>query len=408
MARMCRGTACAAGMAVLVGILASARASSPVAHYSFDGALWDATGNGFEPTSHRPPGTEGHSMFGQAGQFESDDRTRMVIDPTPLSGLTEATFAFWIKPESWDGSPRFFQQAGDDDCRFHAPSRIEFNMNHRGFREGDPTTLAPLGEWTHLAAVVEPDGGLLRLYVNGDPIWSTPSDGMTSTEAPFLIGAKEDKYTSWQGDHFDGLMDEFFIVDKALTAGEIQDLMANNTLPGWPEPTPPPPPVASVEITAYIDGRDRLIIRGGTMQWDHLDWAAVGRHGGLNEPTIITTTSRGQTILDGVEWVPQWSAEPPDEIRSPEISSVFTGLVPLLDAGIQTVELEVLSARREVWIVEQPSAANDYAVIVEFNDNMAIAADWYTIRLDYVPEPGALSLLAVAGLGTLARRRRTG
>src|SRR5262249_46783369 len=35
-----------------------------------------------------------------------------------------------------------------------------------------------------------------------------------------------------------------------------------------------------IDIKAFIDGRDLLIIKNGTLQWDHLDYAAVGRHNG--------------------------------------------------------------------------------------------------------------------------------
>ena len=73
-----------------------------------------------------------------------------------------------------------------------------------------------------------------------------------------------------------------------------------------------------VEIEALIDGRDQLIIQGNTLQWHHLRFAAVGRHDGRNEPTVISTQLNGVTIMDGVEWIPQWSAPPPDRINSEE------------------------------------------------------------------------------------------
>ena len=35
-------------------------------------------------------------------------------------------------------------------------------------------------------------------------------------------------------------------------------------------------PAITLDVTAYVDGRDRLIIKGGTLQWRHFDYAAVG------------------------------------------------------------------------------------------------------------------------------------
>jgi hypothetical protein len=78
-----------------------------------------------------------------------------------------------------------------------------------------------------------------------------------------------------------------------------------------------------VEIEALIDGRDQLIIQGNTLQWHHLRFAAVGRHDGRhdgrNKPTVISTQLNGVTIMDSVEWIPQWSAPPPDRINSEEL-----------------------------------------------------------------------------------------
>ena len=49
----------------------------------------------------------------------------------------------------------------------------------------------------------------------------------------------------------------------------------------------------TLDVSAYIDGRDDLIIQGNTLQWNHFDFAAPGRLDGVNDPTIITTTLNG-------------------------------------------------------------------------------------------------------------------
>jgi hypothetical protein len=55
----------------------------------------------------------------------------------------------------------------------------------------------------------------------------------------------------------------------------------------------------TLEVRALIDGRERLIIQGDTLQWHHFDWAAVGRHADLNEPTVITTRLNGIVLMEG-------------------------------------------------------------------------------------------------------------
>jgi hypothetical protein len=136
-----------------------------------------------------------------------------------------------------------------------------------------------------------------------------------------------------------------------------------------------------VEIEALIDGRDQLIIQGNTLQWHHLRFAAVGRHDGRhdgrNKPTVVSTQLNGVTIMDGVEWIPQWSAPPPDRINSGEFSSIFTDLapgLPLAELSLQLIEIE---SRGATTMVELPTAANGFSTVIDFNDNSLGALEIY-------------------------------
>ena len=167
-----------------------------------------------------------------------------------------------------------------------------------------------------------------------------------------------------------------------------------------------------IEIEAMIDGRDLLIINDNTLQWDHLSFAAVGRHAGLDAPTVITTSLDGVTVLDRYEWIPGWSAAAPDPIKSPEMSSVFLGLTPVLPDGPMSVTLEVLQARESLTLFEGPGAANDYSVILDFNDFVTDSHATYMARviLEYddnvaLAEPAGAAIFAI-GAGWLAWRRR--
>src|SRR5688572_7665770 len=102
----------------------------------------------------------------------------------------------------------------------------------------------------------------------------------------------------------------------------------------------------TLDIEARIDTLDRLVIRDGTLQWDHpfAFGSAVGRHGGNNWPTVISTSIDGVPVMDRVEWFPEWSAPPPNEILAPERSSIFSGLMPAV-TGIANVNLDSNNAR---------------------------------------------------------------
>jgi hypothetical protein len=76
--------------------------------------------------------------------------------------------------------------------------------------------------WTHTAATYDGETTTLTLYVNGalDAVFTDiPSDPIANT-APFVIGWDPSTLRPW--DHFDGVIDEVAIYDRALSAEEIQ------------------------------------------------------------------------------------------------------------------------------------------------------------------------------------------
>jgi len=163
-----------------------------------------------------------------------------------------------------------------------------------------------------------------------------------------------------------------------------------------------------LNIQALIDGRDQLIIQGNTLQWHHFDYAAVGRHEGANEPTVITTTHDGLLVMDQVAWTPDWPALPPDEIRYEAWSSTFTSLAPTMPQRDTYLRMELVQARNLVSLIQFPTAANGYTTILEFDDNNWGASAIYEARLVFdttVPEPTALTLVALGGFAASRLRR---
>ena len=178
------------------------------------------------------------------------------------------------------------------------------------------------------------------------------------------------------------------------------------------------PITITMTITAYIDGQDLLIITGNTLQWHHLDNAAVGRFFGVNLPTTISTSLDGVPALTLFDWTPDWPAPPPDEIRFEAFSSVFSGLTPAFPSEDVTVDLTLLRARVHpgISILQAATPANNHTLILDFNDDIA-GPDFYTAQLTIstlaseVPEPSTSVLFAPAlasiGLAMLRRRKQT-
>ena len=142
----------------------------------------------------------------------------------------------------------------------------------------------------------------------------------------------------------------------------------------------------TINIRAYIDGRDQLIIRQNTLQWQHFECIAVGRFNGI-QATYISTPA-----MTSYAWVPAW----PNGDGFEAYSSVYSDLNPALPAGkAMAVTLTCVQVRGAAHIVQQPRAANDYTLKVEFDDNLPPGPDWYEIQLNITPVslPSLLLLL---------------
>jgi hypothetical protein len=142
------------------------------------------------------------------------------------------------------------------------------------------------------------------------------------------------------------------------------------------------PPIVpeTVNIRAYIDGRSRLILQGNSVRWYHLDFAAPGRELFTNQPTTI----------DGVNWYPTWPDVPDNENRFCACSSsTYAAITPPIPAQDMSVSLELVRARTGfVSIVEYPSVANGYSIVIDFDDNPVSHSDWYEVNVRIgAPEP---------------------
>ena len=64
-------------------------------------------------------------------------------------------------------------------------------------------------------------------------------------------------------------------------------------------------------VRAYIDGVSNLVLQGDSAHWENMKWAVPGRHEGQNLPTVI----------DDVEWRPDWSAQEGEAVTTQSLSS---------------------------------------------------------------------------------------
>lgn len=135
-------------------------------------------------------------------------------------------------------------------------------------------------------------------------------------------------------------------------------------------------------VRSFIDGRSHLVLQDGSLYWHHLDFAAPGRHEFNDEPTYLTALYRERTA-----WMPIWPDIPDAENHWCDCdSSSFDQILPLASIT-QTITMNVIQARDQVTIVQQPRAENDYTLIIEFHDRFD-GADWYEVSIDYLGPSG--------------------
>jgi hypothetical protein len=127
-------------------------------------------------------------------------------------------------------------------------------------------------------------------------------------------------------------------------------------------------------ITALIDGRSQLIVQGNTATWRHLDYAAPWRF------RYIPTT------INSVNWLPTWTDVPNAENRNCNCySSTFISSSTLVPQTGTIATLNILRARGSVSILQQPTRANNYTLIIDLNDDPIPGGDYYTVHITFKP-----------------------
>ena len=237
---------------IAVGACAGAAQAGVVAHYTFDTDYSDSSGNDNHGTPYdgnangNTDGVSitnvvGESIFGDGAASFTSERDWVQIPSHTFWSGSPYSFSFWARdlsdsatggmvcgtPESYP--PNFFLWIWNDYVRWRG------NTNQPE-RQADFTNTRD-NDWHHYALVAgdyDEDGTVddMTLYIDS---------GFVGTDPDNLTGMIIDAIGAGYGDNldfdFEGQIDEFWILDQALTPGEIQALYTANdpsaqTLPG--------------------------------------------------------------------------------------------------------------------------------------------------------------------------------
>jgi hypothetical protein len=207
-----------------------------VARYAFDG-----NANDLGIFANHGTLNGGSFVTGIAGNALVFTGTSFVSVPSSASlkiAGTNITLAAWVFPTNyWAGGKsivvRKMQHGGPTGgylMGITEAGRLTFGGVFSGIGEWQDTADAgtvPLYSWTHVAVTY--DGGLVRYYLNGVLVDTTPRTGSLLTdEQPLAIGKIT---TSFFGELFYGVMDEVRIYHRTLGPSDVAAL--HGSAPRW-------------------------------------------------------------------------------------------------------------------------------------------------------------------------------
>lgn len=166
-------------------------------------------------------GCRADTIPGSAVSLGGNNSEDYVSLPALNLNTNVLTITGWIKPTGiqpeysaifmHDGEAAGFNfRPGDNSLGYHWPN---------GQWWWNSGLIAPAGEWSHVAMVVEPTG--ITLYLNGRGSRQT----FNVPPVHFDSGNRLGNYRGWGGRYMQGSLDEFCVFDKSLTQDEIRELM---------------------------------------------------------------------------------------------------------------------------------------------------------------------------------------
>ncbi|WP_437605067.1 LamG domain-containing protein [Sorangium sp. So ce834] len=203
-------------------------------HYTFDaieeGIAVDATGGMRDGTLLGGTSVEGR--IGKALSLSGDEEY-VELPPGVLQTLNELTVSFWISLGEQQWWQRIFDFGSGEVAWLYVcpkaanPTGVRLSLNSpAGVEEYTMNGSLPLQEWTHLAVTLSYNPSRSSMYINGaevassDMIATRPSDLGNTTQN--FIGRSQfavDPYLV-------GIVDDFRIYDRALSAAEVAALAA--------------------------------------------------------------------------------------------------------------------------------------------------------------------------------------
>jgi hypothetical protein len=234
-----------------------------LAYYSCDQHLQDLSGNGNNASFLNGGTYSTDSAFG-SGSFSTDGGLGYINQDAEIAFLTTDnwTASFWYKaadaatPYGLGGNT----QANSSltlNLNAAADRTLEVRANHRSdkatFTSAATDPAVDSNVWHHIVVTATGDGNIVKVYEDGVEMTGTWT---TDDDTAMLF---DHWGNSGTGNALNGLIDEIYVMDWALTANQVNTLFASNIAPGM-ERDIPALPARIVDISAAPSNTLKIVI----------------------------------------------------------------------------------------------------------------------------------------------------
>jgi len=182
----------------------------------YDGANWRGYESDGVFTSY-PTNTKALDFDGTADYVS-------VAHSSDLSVSGAMSITAWVKPDSLTGFPMFLSKRASSGHAYQFYSTgNKLNYNNGTIAQSSGTIST--GAWTHVAVTFDGAGGVI-FYIDGSPAGTATAatTNPTNTQAVELGRA-------YNGNYFDGKMDEVAFFNSKLSAHTISNIYSNKVYP---------------------------------------------------------------------------------------------------------------------------------------------------------------------------------
>ena len=199
-----------------------------LAHWAFDGNVSDSSGGGHDGKAHGDP----EFVEGKIGQaIKLDGKSQYVEIGKIASDVTLFTLAAWMHIEempSPDNYSSIYHNNGWENGDIHLPYAGPEGVMDLGIKGNEPSMSVAKFElkdfqkrWVHLVVTYDAEEGQnVRFYIDG----KRTDDFKIDKAKPVRLGSG--RIGSWddQPRWFNGLLDEFYIYERALSDADVKAL----------------------------------------------------------------------------------------------------------------------------------------------------------------------------------------